>query len=336
MFKGYIGNRDIIRQLAISIKAAKSRNRNLPHTLLAGHAGCGKTTLAKLAAKEMGTNFIEISPEGLKSSSNTMELLESLSDDGYNKRGEVVGETSPDIIFLDEIHQLPLKGQEALGIAMEYWQISSAVKNRRGRPVTVKQWVPKFTLIGATTESGMLSKPFRDKFGLVFSIQTYTIAELERVALAHAQLRGFGLTGRAAGDIAKRSRGIPRYVVKYLNNGEEIAVLQQKRVIDHSMMMAAFNTLNIDEIGLTKLDLKIMKVLYEAEEKVGVEHLSVLTGESKKTLIQDIEPYLLQKGFVQRSPGGRIITDRGIDYLAKRQLIPQDKATIKRVISMEE
>ncbi len=125
MFKGYIGNEDTIKQLGISIAAAKSRKLNLPHTLLSGHAGCGKTTLAKLAAEERGTNFIEAPPEDLKSSEKVRELLENLSDNGYNKQGEIVGETKPDIIFLDEIHQLPLKGQESLGIAMEYWAQSS-------------------------------------------------------------------------------------------------------------------------------------------------------------------------------------------------------------------
>ena len=336
MFKGYIGNEDIIKQLGISIAAAKSRKLNLPHTLLSGHAGCGKTTLAKLVAKERGTNFIEASPENLKSSEEVRELLENLSDNGYNKLGEIVGEPEPDVIFLDEIHQLSLKGQEALGIAMEYWQITSSVKDPRGKRITVKQWVPRFTLIGATTESGMLSKPFRDKFGLVFSIQTYTIPQLERIALVHAKTKGLSLTCRAAGAIAKRSRGIPRYVVKYLNNGEEIATLQQKREIDYSMIKSAFNTLNIDEMGLTKLDLKIMKILHEAESKVGVEHLSVLTGESKKTLIDDIEPYLLQKSFILRSAGGRLITEKGVNYLVEKKLIPEEKVTIKRVISVEE
>lgn len=335
MFRGYIGNEDVIKQLSVSIAAAKSRRRNLPHILLAGHAGCGKTTLAKLAAREMGTNFIESSPENLKSGEKSRELLENLSDEGYNKQGEIIGEPKPDIIFLDEIHQLPLKGQEALGIAMEYWQITSSIKNPRGKSVTVKQWVPKFTLIGATTESGMLSKPFRDKFGLAFSIQPYTIPQLERIAMFHAKARGLNLTCRAAGEIAKRSRGIPRFAVKYLNNGEEVATLQQKREIDYSMMKSAFDTLNIDEMGLTKLDLKIMKILHEAESKVGVEHLAVLTGESKKTLIEDIEPYLLQKSFVLRSAGGRLITEKGTDYLAKKKLIPEEKVTIKRVISVE-
>lgn len=335
MFNGYIGNEDIIKQLSVSISAAKSRKRSLPHTLLSGHAGCGKTTLAKLAAKEMGTSFIEASPESLKSSENVRELLEDLSDKGYNKHGEMVGDPKPDVIFLDEIHQLPLKGQEALGIAMEYWQITFVIKNPRGKSKTVKQWVPRFTLIGATTESGMLSKPFRDKFGLIFSIQPYTISELEKIAIVHAKSKNVGLTFRAAGDIAKRSRGIPRFVVKYLNNGEEIATLQQKRTIDHLMIETAFKTLNIDEVGLTMLDRKIMRILYEAEGKVGVEHLSVLTGESKKTLIEDIEPYLLQKGYVLRSSGGRIITDKGTEYLAKKNIIPEEKVPIKRVISME-
>ncbi len=335
MFKGYIGNEDIIKQLTVSISAAKSRKRNLPHTLLSGHAGCGKTTLAKLAAKEMGTNFVEASPESLKSNESVRELLESLSDKGYDKYGKIVGDPEPDIIFLDEIHQLPLKGQEALGIAMEYWQVTSAIKNPLGKSKTVKQWVPKFTLIGATTESGILTKPFRDKFGLVFSIQPYIISELEKIALVHARSRGIEITYRAAGDIAKRSRGIPRFVVKYLNNGEEIAVLQRKKIINHSMIENAFRTLNIDEVGLTKLDRKILKILHDAGEKVGVEHLSVLTGESKKTLADDIEPYLLQKGFILRSSGGRTITDKGSEYLAEKRLISEEKVAIKRVISVE-
>ena len=125
-------------------------------------------------------------------------------------------------------------------------------------------------------------------------------------------------------------------MVKYLNNGEEIATLQRKREIDYSMIKSAFNTLNIDEAGLSKLDLKIMKILHEADSKVGIEHLAVLTGESKKTLIEDIEPYLLQKGFVMRSAGGRVITEKGVNYLAEKKLIPEEKVTIKRVISVEE
>ena len=296
MFEDYIGNRDIIRQLTVSINAAKSRNLNLPHVLLSGHAGCGKTTLAKLASKEMGTNFIESSPESLKSNESVRELLENLSGKGYDKYGLITGLIEPDIIFLDEIHQLPVKGQEALGIAMEYGNITFIVKSPMGKSKVIKQWVPKFTLIGATTESGILSKPFRDKFGLTFSIQPYTIPELEKVALIHAKSRNIELTCRAAGDIAKRSRGIPRFVVKYLSNGEEIAALQKRRTISHSMIETVFDTLNIDEVGLTKLDRNIMRILHEAGGKVGVEHLAVLTGESKKTLEGDIEPYLLQKG----------------------------------------
>lgn len=313
----FIGNTELIQLLKIETMASKMRNREIPHILMKGPAGCGKTTLGEALAREFGSSPLTLTPNTAKNSDLLRKFFLRLTDEGYNEEGDIVGKIYPQIVFIDEIHQLSLVAQELLGIAMHDWKLPVRVGGR-----DEFEWVPRFTLIGATTLPGKLSKPFRDRFRIQALFETYSQEESLRIIDIHAQCEGLQLGEGVPESIAKRSRGVGRLLVRFLDRlAASAMVASQVRPETSNMITLPLankvfrDFLKVDDRGLTKTDIKILMQLNGLEYPVGVDTLSAIVNEDKSTLEQEVEPYLVQEGLLERTKRGRIITDEGRRYL---------------------
>lgn len=305
-----IGHVATKKQIEIAVKAASKRNTAPPHMLFAGVAGCGKTSMARYISSRCDYSFLQVPATDLKDYKSILDVFESFDTTGYDHMGDRVGEVKPTILFIDEIHRLPVTGQEPLGICMEEYQLASGKEG-------FSFWIPYFTLVGATTDDGSLSKPFRERFKMRFVFDTYDRNEIIQIIGMHAERIGVEITPKAAYMIAKRGRGVPRMVVGYLERARDLCLSYDGNTITSIMVEETFNEMGIDKSGFTSVELKILKVLYDSKIPVGLENLSVITGESVKTLSASAEPFLIRKGFVLRSGRGRIITKEGKDYLSE-------------------
>lgn len=305
-----IGNDQIQKQIRIVSEAAKKRNTSLPHMLFSGAPGCGKTTLARETAQSGGMSFIQIPPESLKGYKEVIDLLGEVNHDGYNKKGDVIDEIKPTIIFIDEIHRLPIQGQEKLGIAMENYQLESDTDKNKFI------WFPLFTIVGATTEEGILSKPFRDRFKLNFTFKLYDNDVLTEITAYHGnKMEDMTITRKACKDIASRSRGTPRIAVKYLERARDYAMFIGSDIVTSKVTEEVFNELGIDHLGLNEDERSLLMALYEVGTPIGANNLSVITNVSEKTIADSIEPFLIHKGLISRSGKGRMLTPKGRQYI---------------------
>jgi Holliday junction DNA helicase RuvB len=305
-----VGNQDILRQMNIAAMSAKSGNRHIPHMLFAGAAGCGKTTMAKQLAKIAGTDFIRLLPDSIKKFSDVETLLDSLDHSGYDTKGNRAGIIRPAVIFIDEIHNLKILPQEWLGVAMENF----ALESKDGKYT----WLPYFTLVGATTNDGLLSKPFLDRFKMRFIFKPYSFEESIEIVMVHSSRLDIAIMLPAAKAIARRGRGVPRIIVGYLERCRDTATVKGANVVTEDVVESTFALLGIDETGLRETELRLMKALYDAKMPVGVENLAIIINEVPKTIINSIEPYLIQRGLILRSGKGRILTEKGKEYLEER------------------
>jgi Holliday junction DNA helicase RuvB len=340
-FKSIIGNDDIKKQLLVSLSAAKYKNLPVPHVLFAGAAGCGKTSMSKAVAKAMNVPYIAVSPYGLRTEKAIKEeIVDRLPWNGYNRKGEKIGKIFPSIVFIDEIHNLPLRGQEILGIMMESWEF--VLPRNKGN-----LHIPQFTLIGATTMEGMLSKPMRDRFKIIHRFNTYSLKDSIDITTNYvANIKKLKINEEAALEIAKRGRGVPRLIIRYIDWISDMALLEMpcpKEEVRTEMIKAikfpeessliitveevrkAFIIMKIDDQGLNEVDVKILKCLSESETPVGIDTLVVISNETAKTIEHVIEPYLIQIGFIKRTPSGRILTETGRQYLEDRNLISANR-----------
>jgi len=306
-----IGHAKMKKQLSVAIASARRRNSAPPHMLFSGHPGCGKTSMAKEVAKMLGTDFISVIPEDLKNQKAIMTLLESLNYTGYDEKGNRCSEIKPTIIFLDECHRLPMYGQEKLGIAMENFSIETGQANKF-------YWLPYFTLIGATTLTGELSKPFLDRFKLNFFFEPYNEKDSFKILRYHANRLNLLITPKAVRDIANRGRGVPRVMLRYLEQCRDMMFAINSQIITSKLTEITFENMGVDRSGFNKIELKILKALYNAEKAVGLETLAIITGESQKTIKNDIETYLVREEYMTRSGSGRTITPKGRLYLEEQ------------------
>lgn len=316
----FIGNTEMIRMLKIEVLAAKARNKELPHILLKGPAGCGKTTLGEAIAREFGNKPLTITPNTAKNSDLLRKFFLNMPDDGYDEEGNIIGThdpINPQIVFIDEVHQLSLLAQELLGIAMHDWRLPVTVEGR-----DEFEWVPRFTLIGATTLPGKLSKPFRDRFNVQALFETYDQDESLKIVGLHARNKGLQLGEGVLEAIATRSRGVGRHLVNLLARLESSAVAsslvnpERANVITLPLANKVFaDILHLDDRGLSKTDIKILKQLHKIQDPVGVDTLAAVTNEDKSTLENEVEPYLVQEGLMSRTKRGRVLTDEGRRYL---------------------
>lgn len=322
-FDDIIGNERIKIQLQIASGAAKIRNTSVPHVLFTGAAGCGKTTMSKALAQNQEAYMLKIPPESIRTSQDVLDIGERLSVEGYNQEGEQVGPIKPTILFLDEVHKMPIGGQEALGIAMEEWYV--ATKNKYTGE-SFELWLPKFTVVGATTLLGKLSKPFRDRFKMLFQFSTYNLEDSINIVKKHAEIKHIKIDDDAAKEIARRARGVPRVMVSFLERAHDTVMVMGDERITKEATDSVFNFMEIDETGLERNDIKLLMYLYQYGIPVGLDTLVVLINESAATIQFTREPYLIRQGLILKTGKGRLITKKGIDYLKEHNYVKNTRA----------
>ena len=308
MIKNIIGHKSTKKQLEIASASSNDRNVAIPHILFSGVAGCGKTTMAMELAHTCNVDFLPVSPDDFTDREATIRILEKLNHTNYDEFGNRTGNIMPTIVFIDEIHRMPRKGQEVMGIAMEKLLLETGKTNKYF-------WIPHFTLVGATTDDGELTKPFREKFKLRFLFETYSDKEITDIVAMHAIRKHIIITVKAARAIAKRSRGIPRLCVSYLERARDYQQYLKTSAINERVVEENFSNMNIDSIGLTRTEVKLLSLLHDRREPIGLDNMAIVSNESQKNIKNTVEPYLIQKGLIIRGSKGRTITEEGIRHL---------------------
>lgn len=291
----YIGQQKVKENMKIFIEAAKRRNESLDHCLFYGPPGLGKTTLANIIANEMNVNLRVTSGPAIEKPGDLAAILTNLSEH--------------DVLFIDEIHRLSKSVEEVLYPAMEDFALDIIIgKGPAARSIRLD--LPKFTLIGATTKAGSLTSPLRDRFGVLQRLELYTPEELMQIVFRSAQILGVDIETSGAMEIARRSRGTPRIANRLLRRVRDFAQIKSNGNVDQETADYALSMLEIDEIGLDRTDKNMIKTMIDAFSggPVGLETLAATTGEDANTIEDVYEPYLMQLGFLQRTPRGRVVT----------------------------
>lgn len=298
----YIGQEKIKNTLRIYIEAAKQRHDPLDHVLFYGPPGLGKTTLSSIIANEMGVHMKVTSGPAIEKPGEMAAILNNLQEG--------------DILFVDEIHRLNRQVEEVLYPAMEDFAIDIMIgKGASARSIRLD--LPKFTLVGATTRAGLLSAPLRDRFGVMHHLEFYDQEELCTIILRSAKVLGVEIETRGAQEIAKRSRGTPRLANRLLKRVRDFAQVKYDGKITYEVACFALDLLEVDQYGLDKTDRRILETLILSFRggPVGLETLAASIGEDSGTLEDVYEPYLLQNGFLNRTPRGRMATEKACDHL---------------------
>ncbi len=297
----YVGQQKAKENLEVFIQAAKERREALDHVLLYGPPGLGKTTLASIIANEMGVNIRVTSGPAIEKQGDLAALLTNLSEH--------------DILFIDEIHRMSRSIEEVLYPAMEDYALDIIVgQGPSARSIRID--LPKFTLIGATTRAGLLSAPLRDRFGVISRLELYTPQELAQIVERSAGILGAKIEKDGAMEIASRSRGTPRIANRLLKRVRDYAQIKADGIITAEVADKALTMLEIDKIGLDKIDKNMMLSIINAfgGGPVGLDTLAAMIGEDPGTIEDVYEPYLLQQGFINRTPRGRMATKVAYDY----------------------
>jgi Holliday junction DNA helicase RuvB len=303
----YIGQERIRENLLIAIGAAKKREETLDHVLLHGPPGLGKTTLAGVIANELGVGFKATSGPVIERPGDLAAMLSSLNDN--------------DVLFIDEIHRLPRVVEEILYPAMEDFQIDIIV-GQGPAARSIKLSLKPFTLVGATTRTGLLSAPLRDRFGLIERMEFYTEPELTTLILRSAKILNINIDPQGATEIARRSRGTPRIANRLLKRSRDFATERADSIVTKIVADQALRLLDIDELGFDKMDRAILETIIKkfAGGPVGIETLAAALHEDKDTLEDVYEPYLLGQGFLIRTPRGRAATENAYKHLGLKAI----------------
>lgn len=302
----YIGQTEVKENIKVFIEAAKMRKEALDHVLLYGPPGLGKTTLAYIIANEMGTNIKTASGPSIEKSGDLAAVLSTLEPG--------------DVLFIDEIHRMPKFIEEILYPAMEDFTLDIIIGND-GNSRNIKIDLPPFTLVGATTRSGDLTSPLRDRFGIVSKLQFYTVPELTQIIERTARVLGTEIDKEAAIELASRSRGTPRIANRLLKRVRDFALVKGNGVIDKEITEMALDRLKVDKNGLDSTDRDLLLTIIDKFNggPVGIDAISSSIGEEATTIEDVYEPYLLQQGFLKRTNRGRIVTDYGYQVLGRNR-----------------
>lgn len=298
----FTGQKAARANLQVFINAAKSRGDALDHVLFVGPPGLGKTTLAQIVARELGVNFRSTSGPVIAKAGDLAAQLTNLEE--------------RDVLFIDEIHRLNPAVEEILYPAMEDYQLDLIIgEGPAARSVKIE--LPKFTLVGATTRAGLLTTPLRDRFGIPIRLEFYTVEELELIVRRGARVLGLGISADGANEIARRARGTPRIAGRLLRRVRDFAIVDGVETVTREHADAALRLLDVDPIGLDQMDRKYLSLvaLSFGGGPVGIETIAAALSEPRDAIEDIIEPYLLQKGFVQRTPRGRMLTTRAFRHL---------------------
>jgi holliday junction DNA helicase RuvB len=298
----YIGQTEVKENLSVFIKASKLRDEPLDHVLLYGPPGLGKTTLAYIIANEMGSNIKTASGPTIEKSGDLAAILSTLEPG--------------DVLFIDEIHRMPRHIEEILYPAMEDFTLDIIVGSD-STTRNIKIELPPFTLIGSTTRAGDLSSPLRDRFGIVLKLNYYTIEELNMIIKRTSRVLECPVDDDAALEMAKRSRGTPRIANRLFKRVRDFALVKADGIINLEVADMALNKLKVDHIGLDDTDYQLLKSIIEKFNggPVGVEAIASSIGEEQTTIEDVYEPYLLQMGFLKRTPRGRVVTEKAYQHL---------------------
>src|ERR1700760_1633075 len=310
----FVGQQQARENLSIFIKAAKGRQEALDHVLFSGPPGLGKTTLAQIVARELGVNFRSTSGPVLAKAGDLATILTNLEP--------------RDVLFIDEIHRLNPVVEEILYPAMEDYELDLMIGEGPSAR-SVKITLNPFTLVGATTRAGLITTPLRDRFGIPLRLNFYTPDELLSIVKRGARVLGFDLTSDGAREIAGRARGTPRIAGRLLKRVRDFASVSGHKTVDAKIADAALSRLEVDKRGLDAFDMRYLRLIAESFSggPVGIETIAAALGEPRDALEEIVEPYLMQLGFVQRTPRGRMLTGAAYGHLGLKQP-PQSPAQI--------
>ncbi len=318
----YVGQEKIKKNLNIFINAAKSRNEALEHLLLYGPPGLGKTTLSHIIANEMNSNLKVTSGPAIEKVADLASILTNLNE--------------KDVLFIDEIHRLPRAVEEILYPAMEDYALDFILgKGPSARTMRLK--LQPFTLIGSTTKAGMLTAPLRDRFGMVLRLEMYSVDELKRIVQRSARILNVKMDDAAAQELASRSRGTPRIANRLLKRVRDYAQVKNQGVVSLEVCKLALEMLEIDEIGLDFNDRNMILTIIDKFNggPVGLDTLSAATGEDVNTIEDIYEPYLLQLGYLARTPRGRIVLSNAYKHF-NRKINPQKQKYLNAYLNEED
>ena len=308
--KEYLGQKEVCEQMALFIEAARNRKEALDHVLIFGPPGLGKTTLAHIIASEMGVSLRQTSGPVLERPGDLAALLTNLE--------------ARDVLFIDEIHRLSPVVEEILYPAMEDGQLDIVIGEGPAAR-SIKLELPSFTLVGATTRAGLLTSPLRDRFGIVQRLEFYTTLDLLKIIERSAAILKLAIDEQGAREIARRSRGTPRIANRLLRRVRDFAEVKGKGDINASITDKALDLLNIDSEGFDMMDRKLLFAIIEkfSGGPVGLDNLAAAIGEERGTIEDVLEPFLIQQGFLMRTPRGRIVTERAYQHFGLPYVKPE-------------